>query len=203
MSSTATSGAASGNLDCPDHWHATFAIFVPSTRGQIDGHDTGQRIDWATPTAPNGKPYYNFGTAPTMSTSVHLHQDGPEMGESAHGPAQFHFEGGHKCVGIQNAFHIIDVDLSADYMRVESNTPLSQANPTGPWETSGSARLRFFLQQENLTGAWVWREKDLGSHLHYQLQDGEAMLVAFGDYTDDAIATMQDAIPAPTNRPHE
>ena len=201
-----TSGATSGsgeaippNLLCPGHFHATFGVFVPSPRSNDPASDAAQRIDWASPQTASGAAYYDYGTDPHLNASVHLHQRGPEQGNSALGPQQFHFEGG-PCIGIRRAFAAIDLDVTATSMQVRAGTPLSTTNPTGPWQVAGDARLRLFVQERNATGAWAWAEHDVVPYLGYQLRDGDAMVLAFGHYSDEAIRQMEDAIPPPVSR---
>ena len=60
-----------------------------------------------------------------MTSAVHLHQSGPEVGSATLGPQQFHFEGG-PCVGIQQA----------PLFTKEDQTESRAENPrtgSGPW----------------------------------------------------------------------
>ncbi len=192
----------STGAECPDHWHATQAVFVPGGAKQGE-YDTFHRIDWNSPIAPNGRPFYNFNTAPAMSMTIHMHQDGPERGEAAHGPSQFHFEGGTKCIGIQNALHIIHLEVDADSVQIAPDSPLAAANAAyvGPYVNDGNQTLHFFLQTEQDSGQWEWSERNFGEYLHYQLKDGESMLLAFGHYSPEQIEAMKQVIPRPSGSP--
>ncbi|MES2154994.1 MAG: hypothetical protein V4510_07650 [bacterium] len=185
--------------ECPVHWHATFAVYVPSDRGADPQQDSPRRIDWSTPATSSGAPYYNYGVDPFMSINVHMHQSRPEQGAMDLGPAQFHFEGKGHCVGIQTAFAAVDLQVTAASLSIAKSAPLQSSNPQGPWQ-AGDRPLRFFLETKLANGTWTWAEPDLASHLAYQLKDGEAMLLAFGTYSDDAIATMKDSVPRPISR---
>jgi len=193
-------GCDTASANCPSHWHATFHVYVPGGAPGSDGFDSPQRLDWASPTASNGSPYYNYGTDPAMSVSVHLHQSGPEQGAAALGPAQFHFEGGGKCVGLQAAFHVIDLHVSVGHLATTPDSPLAKANPGGPWDASGRSTLRFFLQAKGSDGKWTWSEKGLGDNVHYQFLDGEATLLAFGHYSDSQLQDMMANVPPPASR---
>jgi len=186
---------------CPDHWHGTFAVFTPTPGATASGgFDTPHRIDWNSPTSANGAPYYNYGTDQAMSPTVHMHQSGPEQGSAALGPAQFHFEGGGKCIGIQNAFHVVDLSVSTGHVAVDPNTPLAKANPGGPWNDNGNHTLHFFLESKDGSGQWVWSEKNFRDYEHYQMHDGESIMLAFGHYSDAQIKDMQSQVPSPSSR---
>lgn len=191
--------------ECPGHWHATQVVFVPNGQKNPDGKDLPTRVDWSTPKATSGRQYYDFGVAPKMTLTIHMHQTGPEVGEGVGlGPSQFHFEG-DKCIGVQNAYKAIDLDVSEGRMSLVAGSPLAAnhaaVNPgnAGPWVANDTARLRMFLLESVEDHKWAWREADVGDHMHYQLPDGASMALIYGDYSDRQIQDMLDQTPAGNN----
>jgi hypothetical protein len=66
----------------------------------------------------------------------------------------------------------------------------------GDWETCGNQTLRGFVQGNNGT----WTEWEMSSLLRYQLQDGEAVLFAFGQYNESQLQQMEASVPPPNSR---
>lgn len=173
--------------ECPDHWHGTFHVYTPNPDG------SPHLLDMNLPKDASGRPYYDLGTG-KMRLAIHMHQSGPEQGSAALGPAQLHYEGG-VCVGIQTALDVADVGLSEDKLVIAGqHAAVGQA---GTWENGHNGTLRFWLQTVDGT----WTEHDLGDYLGYQVKDGEAMLFAFGTYSNEQVKMMQDSVPAPMSRP--
>ncbi|MFO1532366.1 MAG: hypothetical protein ABR562_01495, partial [Thermoplasmatota archaeon] len=94
-----TSGIASSTeRACPDHWHATFAIFLPGPAGPV-------RVDFFAPKVPNGVAYYDLATSRSggdakMTVALHMHQSGGESSSPAVDAAQWHMEA-DECTGVE------------------------------------------------------------------------------------------------------
>ena len=176
--------------DCPGHFHSTFGIFIPGENG------TFEKVDFATPRAPNGGTYYDFGNAPRFSLSTHMHQSGPEQGSSALGPSQLHAEPptANTCVPLEKTLDAIDVDASDSRLELSGGHAL--VDQDGTWTASGNETLRFFFQDKDGT----WSESKYSSWDDRQLPDGSSILIAFGDYTDEQIEQMKASIPPPISR---
>lgn len=181
---------------CPDpHFHATFAIFIPASSGP-------ERVDFASP-RDGQLVYYDFPTArqgkgaTRMSVGVHMHQTGQEVGSAALGPSQLHMEQSGICVSVTEALESVEVGLAEGTLRLWGGH--AQADQEGTWTARGDERLRFWVESRAAQG-WAWTERAWADVRGYQLQDGEALLVAFGDYTDSQVATMKSQVPAPMSR---
>jgi hypothetical protein len=185
--------------ECPDpHWHATFAVFLPGEDG------SPRRVDFAAPEAEPGLAYYDYdasvrGGAPDFDAAVHMHQGGYEAGPEGLGPAQWHFERKGRCVPVQAALLAVDVevvdgglDLTGGHQQV--------AGQAGRFEPAPGESLRFWVEEDTACGEWEWRETDWAMVRGRQLADGDALLVALGDFTDEQVAEMQDGVPAPMSR---
>ncbi|MEA3190259.1 MAG: hypothetical protein QOD77_841 [Thermoplasmata archaeon] len=173
--------------ECPDHWHGTFRVYTPNEDG------SPRMLDMNLPKDAGGRPYYDLGTG-KMRLAIHMHQSGPEQGSEALGPAQLHYEGG-TCVGLRTALDIADVGLSADGLVIAGQH--ATTGFAGEWENNGNQTLRFWLQ--DVDGEWA--EHPMGDYLDYQVKDGEAVLFAFGNYTDAQVQAMQASVPPPMSRP--
>jgi hypothetical protein len=173
--------------DCPTHWHGTFHVYYPGQNGEPT------LLDMNAPKDASGRPYYDLGTG-KMRLAIHMHQSGPEQGSAALGPAQLHFEGG-VCVGLRSALDVADVAISSDTLTIGGQH--AQVAQDGVWHDGQNGTLRFWLQ--GIDGAWT--EHDIGDYLDYQMKDGEAALIAFGNYNEEQVKAMQASVPAPMSRP--
>ncbi|MEA3202743.1 MAG: hypothetical protein QOI63_409 [Thermoplasmata archaeon] len=177
--------------ECPGHWHATFAIYVPGAGGQPEV------VDMASPRAASGNAYYDLGGGAGMGLAVHMHQSGAERGRQDLGPTQLHFEQRGACTGVQAALHVVEADASATSLKLFGGH--AQAHQDRTWTANATATLRWFLQMPE-GGNWTWHESGFDQLKAEQLADGASLLVAFGDYTDVQVAAMQASIPAPISR---
>ena len=179
--------------DCPGHFHATFGIFIPGDNG------TFEKVDYASPRAPNGGAYYDFGNAPGFSLSTHMHQSGAEQGSSALGPSQLHFEPptANTCVPLEDVLDAIDVEVSDSRLELKGSGH-AQMDQDGTWQEPGAGNetLRFFFQDRD----GDWSETPYSSWRSKQLPDGSSILIAFGSYSDAQIEQMKASIPAPISR---
>jgi hypothetical protein len=180
---------------CPTHWHATFAVFVPDKAGEP------VRIDFGTPKAANGNPYYDLNGGAGMGIALHMHLDprSAERGSAALGPAQWHMEGMGQCVSVKSALHIVEVDATATSLHLFGAH--AQVHQDGTWTASGDQRLRYWVESED-KGNWTWHERSWDDVKGYQLKDGESFLAAFGNYSDAQVKAMESQIPAPISRVH-
>jgi hypothetical protein len=184
--------ASSGGQACPDpHWHGTFAVYVPGAHGEPT------LVDIASPRAPNNNAYYDLNGGAGMGLAVHMHQSGPEKGSEALGPTQWHFEEDGTCVGVKKALHAVEIDATADSLKLYGAH--SQAHQDHTWEANETAKLRWFTQT-NVGGNWTWQEKSWDDVKNFQLPDGASLLVAFGSYTDAQVKHMQDTLIPPISR---
>lgn len=178
--------------DCPGHFHATFGMFIPGDNG------TFEQVDFASPRAPGGRAYYDFGGSggAPFSLSIHMHQSGAEQGSSALGPSQLHFEPptANSCVPFEDVLHALEVEASDT--RLELKGAHAQVDQDGTWTASGNETLHVYIQDED--GAWS--ESKYSSWKNKQLPDGYSILMAFGSYTDEQIEQMQASIPPPISR---
>ena len=164
---------------CPGHWHATFDVYVQ------DGNQT-RRMSFAAPQ------FDLNGQTPFRS---HMHQ--------ADRKNQFHFEQGGLCVGVEEAFGYIDVDINANSLVFDGvHGSLGQdgtyrGNETHPltaWIQHISDRGERDASGRVTSATLEWREHSLRSIQDYQLKDGERLLILHGSYTADEIAAMQAAV---------
>lgn len=178
--------------ECPGHFHSTFAIYIPGDNG------TFERVDFASPRAPSGRAYYDFGGSggAPFSLSIHMHQSGSEQGSSALGPTQLHFEPptANTCVPLEDALRALEVEASDS--RLELKGAHAQVDQDGTWTASGNETLRFFFQDKDGS----WSESKYSSWDDKQLPDGTSILLAFGDYTDEQVEQMKASIPPPISR---
>jgi hypothetical protein len=182
----------SGSRDCPGHWHTTFAVFVPNPDG------SPQRVDFASPRAANGRNYYDLSGGAGMGMSMHMHQEGDERGTEAHGPAQWHLEQEGICVSLRSALRSVEIEAREGYLRLYGAH--AQVGQAATWEDNGEQVLRTWIQQDTGGFNYAWSEVDAGDALRRNLQDGESVLVAFGDYDDSQVRAMQSVIPPPISR---
>lgn len=158
-----------GQGECPGHWHATFDVRV-------------QQDDNTTKQISFRDPEFDLSSGKTPFRA-HMHQ--------GDGKNQWHFEQGGQCVGVEEAFDYIDVELSTKSITFDGvHERLGQA---GTYEEDGDRVLRAFVESP----AGEWREKSIKSILDYQLKDGEKLLVTYGAFTDAQVQQFQDAVPRP------
>jgi hypothetical protein len=178
--------------DCPGHFHGTFGIFVPGENG------TFHKVDFASPRAPSGRAYYDFGGtggAP-FSLSVHMHQSGSEQGSASLGPSQLHFEPPtpNTCVPLDDVMHALEVEASDSRLQLKGGH--AQVDQDATYTNSGNQTVRFFVQDKQ--GAWS--ESKYSSWDGKQLPDGYSFLLAYGSYSDAQVDQMKASIPAPISR---
>ena len=178
--------------ECPGHFHATFGIFVPVDNG------TYEKVDFASPRAPSGRAYYDFGGSggAPFSLSTHMHQSGSEQGSAALGPSQLHFEPptANTCVPLEDVLQALEVEASDS--RLELKGAHAQVGQDGTWRAEGDEQVRFFVQDEE----GEWTESPYSDWDRKQISDGWAFLLAFGDYSDEQIDQMKSTIPPPMSR---
>ena len=152
------------------------------TRGNCPGHwhstfqifVDGERVPFPQPPylmAPQGK----------LPMRVHMHTPSQEI---------LHFEPPQpECMGTAEAFEIVDVELGATTMTIgEDHGPLA-----GTYENEGNNTLRFFVQPRDGTmSETTWGDLD-----GRQLENGEKLLIAYGQYTEDELQAMMDGISTP------
>ncbi len=150
---------------CPGHWHATFAIYVD-----------GERV-------PFPQPPYQLAPQGKMAMSMHMHSPSQEI---------LHYEPVQpECLGTEDAFNRIDVDLGSDKMILDSdheNGPLG-----GTYENDGNSTLRYFVQPKDST----LEETSWSKLKDRQLANGEKLLIAYGAYSEAEIQSMMDRIATP------
>jgi hypothetical protein len=177
--------------DCPGHFHATFEVYVPGPNGQP------QKIDMASPMASNGQHYYDLNGQAGMGLEVHMHQVGAEAGAQDVQPTQWHFEKDGVCVGVQSALHAVEID--ADATTVKLFGAHAQVHQDHTWVANATAHVHYFVQAKT-GGNWTWSERIFGDVKGYQLQDGESLLVLFGDYPLTIIKQLEAGVPVPSSR---
>lgn len=152
------------------------------TRGNCPGHwhatfqifVDGERVPFPQPPylmAPQGK----------LPMSLHMHTPSQEI---------LHYEPPQPdCLGTGDAFETLDIDLGASKLTVgEDHGPLA-----GSYENDGNSTLRYFVQmRDGEMEETTWG--DLGGR---QLKNGEKLLIAYGDYSEDEIQSMMDGISTP------
>ncbi|MEK6976045.1 MAG: hypothetical protein AABY18_06855 [Candidatus Thermoplasmatota archaeon] len=154
--------------ECPDHWHATFDVYVQDDNG------TAQRISFRHP---------DFDLSRNTPMRSHMHQ--------RDGKNQFHFEQGAQCVGVEEAFGYVDVELNANSMTLQgAHAALGQE---GTYREEGNKTLEAYVQSPS----GEWRHPSVKSILDYQLKDGESILILYGNYTDEQVAQFQAAMALP------
>lgn len=190
----------SGQQCVTDHWHATFGVYIPDEAGNP------VRVDFGTPRTPGGLLYYdysstNLGGASAFSMTLHMHLTGAEAeGPASLGPAQFHMEQPGKCVGVRRALAIVEVEATSDSLRLFGGHE-QVTGQSGTFTADGEKELRYWVQSlDRTTCQYGWHERSWSSVRNYQLQDGESLLVALGDYSDADIVRMQGEIPEPISR---
>ena len=185
------------NRNCPDpHWHVGFDVYYQDDSGE------SQRLEFATPRWNNNPnlAYYEFGNGPgnyaggmSMATHLHMGGQGAEAGVSS-SLNQFHLEDAGHCVGVQEMFHAVDVDLTDKSMKLDGG--LTQNNEETSFAAHDAHRMRYWTQ--SIYGNWTEVQfKDVKGK---QIPDGGSILVAFGDYTDAQVKAMQDAVQPPASR---
>jgi hypothetical protein len=190
---------SSSGQECPDpHWHSTFGIFVPDEAGQP------KRIDFAAPRTDGGLIYYDYnslarGGNPNFSATLHMHQTGGETGSAALGPAQFHMEQRGKCISVRQALHVVEVDAKEDSLTLTGGH--LRVGQGGTYTASAESPLRWFVQTLDDSCEYRWEERTWSQVRGYQLKDGEALLVALGNYDESQLQSMQAQIPDPISRP--
>lgn len=160
--------------ECPGHWHATFDVYVQDENGTFD------RISFRDP-------QFDLSSGKTP-LRAHMHQ--------GDGKNQWHFEQGGQCVGVEEAFDYIDVELSTDRITFEGRHAGPILDQAGTYEETGNKTLRAFIESPS----GEWREKSVRSILDYQLKDGEALLIVYGAPTDAQLQQFQDAVAVPDGR---
>jgi hypothetical protein len=183
--------STTGGQECPGHWHATFAVYVPGPNG------APQLVDMASPRAPNGNAYYDLSGGAGMGLAVHMHQSGAEKGSEALGPTQWHFEHDGTCVGVKSALHAVEIDASADSLKLYGGH--AQAHQEHTWEANETAKLRWFVETQ-VGGNWTWQERTWSEVKSYQLPDGSSLLVTFGNYSDAQVKQMEAQVTPPISR---
>lgn len=156
--------------DCPGHWHATFDVYVQQSDGTTD------RMEFRHPA------FDLNGQTPFRS---HMHQ--------ADNKNQFHFEQGGQCVGVQEAFSYVDVDVRATSLTFDgAHSALGQA---GTYRVNDTRSLDAYIESAD----GVWRHPSVRSILNYQLLDGERLLLTYGDFSPDEIAQFQAGVALPSS----
>lgn len=154
--------------ECPGHWHATFDVYVQ----QDDG--TAKKMSFRHP---------DFDLNRQTPFRAHMHQ--------GDGKNQFHFEQGGQCVGVQEAFSYVDVDLRSSSITFDGDhVSLGQ---DGTYRESGNKTLEVYIASP--TGEW--RHPSVRSILDYQLKDGESILITYGNFTDAEIDGFKAAMATP------
>jgi hypothetical protein len=152
---------------CPSHWHSTFDVYVQEGNGT-------RRVNFRHP---------SFDLNGQTPLRAHMHQ--------GDGKNQLHFEGGGVCVGVEEAFRYVDVDLEGNSIRFTGiHEDLGQ---DGTFREEGNKTLEVYIESPE----GVWRHPSVGSILDYQLKDGERILILYGSFTDEQVAEFQAAMPVP------
>ena len=170
---------------CPGHWHATFDLILE------DGNGTPQRMSFR-----NGL----FDLQYQTPMRAHMHQ--------SDGKNQFHFEQAGTCVGIEEAFGYVDVNLNRN--SIELDGAHKGMGQDGKYTPEGNKTIRAFIEhvsdrvkevrgnrEVTVSATTEWRETSLGSVLDYQLKDGERLLILYGEYSDDQVEQYKAAAPKP------
>lgn len=157
--------SAETRASCPGHWHATFAVYVD-----------GERV-------PFPQPPYQLAPQGKLPMSMHMHTPSQEL---------LHFEPvPPKCLGVKDAFDLIDVGLSANKLVLDGDH--KEGPLGGTYEEQGNKTLRYFVQEHEE----ALRETSWSSLRDRQLKDGEKLLIAYGDYTDQQVSAYMEAISEP------
>lgn len=154
------------------------------TKGSCPGHwhstfaiyVDGQRVSFPQPPyqlAPQGK----------LPMSMHMHTPSQEL---------LHFEPAvPKCLGVRDTFDLLDVGLSANKLVLDGD---HERGPFGgTYEVSDNQTLRYFVQERGEE----MRETDWSKLRGRQLEDGEKLLIVFGDDSDAQIAAYMQSISEP------
>lgn len=160
-----------GDEDCPGHWHSNFAVFVDGERARI-------------PQPPYM--FQNDGPGGIMPLSLHLHSGNTQ---------QIHYEpqGGRRCVGVEETMGDMGITLESD--RIAFSDEYDGLPVSGSHEANETHMVRILFQQNTDDG---FREMSFSEADDYQPRDGEKFVIAFGDYSDEELQAMMDAIPWPT-----
>ncbi|HUR62620.1 MAG TPA: hypothetical protein VM286_09690 [Candidatus Thermoplasmatota archaeon] len=184
--------SSTNDEECPGHWHATFNVFVPGPDGQP------KKVDMSTPVASNGAHYYDLSGGAGMGYDVHMHQSGPEAGALDARPAQLHFEPvDNSCVSVKSALHAVEIDADASTLKLFGGHQQVQQDHT--WTANGTAGLHYYLEAKD-GGNWTWSERSWDSLKGHQMQDGESLLVVFGNYPEATVRQLQAQVPDPMSR---
>jgi hypothetical protein len=162
--------------DCPTHWHAGFAVYVPDPSNASRVTEVSYR-----------HPLYDLnGKTPMRS---HMHQ--------ADGFNQFHFEQGGLCVGLEEAFGYIDTDLgqAGTYRNNDTARLHVYVEQVSNRTYQGEGAFRRLVSAH-----YEWTEMPISKALDYQLKDTERVLVVFGTVSDDQLQALQSQVPKPSGR---
>jgi len=120
-----------------------------------------------------------------LPTAMHMHRGSSTQYE-------IHWEPPVKrCAEFDDFFRLVDTSVSKDRLTLDG---LHEDTPWGGTHVAeGNATLTFYHKPAD----GRWRAISASSFNDRQPQDGERMLVLFGDYTDERIREIQDGVPYP------
>lgn len=152
------------------------------TRRECPGHwhaTFGVYVDGER--VPFPQPPYQMSPGGKLPMRMHMHSPSQEILHFEPAPAE--------CLGVADTFELLDVDLAAGSLTFEE----PHGTFDGEYEAEGNKTVRYFVQPRDGELA----EEPWSALRNRQLDDGEKLLVAYGDYTMDEISAMMDAISAP------
>ncbi len=130
---------------------------------------------------PFPQPPYQMSPGGKLPMSMHMHSPSQEILHFEPSPAE--------CLGVAETFEMLDVDLGADAVTFEG----SHGAFDGKYEADGNQTLRYFVQPRD----GELQEEAWSSLRGRQLANGEKLLVAYGEYSQEEIQSMMDSISTP------
>ena len=159
---------------CPGHWHATFHIV-------LDSH----QVSFADPE------FYLEGNR-TMPIATHLHKGNDY---------EWHFEPNPaRCIPLWDANRRVAVawnDTGLTLWGAHAHIPLAGTDRTqgGSYIANASHALQFFLRHPDQD----WQATTGLALAGAQLQDGDRVLVLYGNYSDDQVTLFEASVPLASN----
>jgi hypothetical protein len=119
---------------------------------------------------------YNLENGQTQFAS-HLHQGNDQ---------QMHYERG--CIKFSEFLGEVDTSISNDEIKLDGNQ-----NVRGTFKSDGTNETVAFIAQ----GWGDWEAISVNKVRGMQLADGDRVLIAYGNYTEDEIVAMQSSVTVP------
>ncbi|MGB0653349.1 MAG: hypothetical protein ACPGQL_09135 [Thermoplasmatota archaeon] len=163
---------ATSSSNCPDHWHATFDIYVTPEDGEAFQVSYVHR-------------QYDLNTGQTP-LSAHMHQ-----GDRIN---QIHYEDpSGDCTDFDTFMRYVDTDISNSRIVLDgAHSDLGQA---GTYRANETLEIKAYHSTD---GGLEWKEISINKLNDRQLKDGERVLILHGSFSDEEIQLMQDQVDTPS-----